>query len=107
MRGRDLKTAINDADRGLVVADLGGGVIKQRVARPGAGKSGGFRVIIVLRAGDRAFFVHGFAKSNRSNIREDELTAFKLLAAQLLAYGDSALAAALKAGALMEITGDG
>jgi len=50
LRARDLKTAIDDADRGLVVADLGGGVIKQRVACPGAGKSGGFRVIIVLRA---------------------------------------------------------
>jgi hypothetical protein len=31
--------AIQDAERGLIAADLGGGVIKQRIARPGQGKS--------------------------------------------------------------------
>ena len=34
--------AVGDADRGLIAADLGGGVIKQRIARPGRGKSGAF-----------------------------------------------------------------
>ncbi|RAR56731.1 RelE toxin of RelEB toxin-antitoxin system [Onishia taeanensis] len=36
-----LRDAIRRADQGLIDADLGGGVIKQRVARPGQGKSGG------------------------------------------------------------------
>lgn len=60
--------AIQDAERGLISADLGGGVIKQRIARPGEGKSGGFRTLIVFRANARAFFVHGFAKNETDNI---------------------------------------
>jgi hypothetical protein len=101
-----LRAAIVDAERGLVNADLGGGVIKQRVARPGEGKSGGFRTIILLQAGARAFFVHGFAKRDQGNIRDDELAAFRMLAAQLLTYSDAEIAAALEAGALKEVTGD-
>ena len=56
---------IRDAERGLIAADLGSGVIKQRIARPGEGKSGGFRTLIVFRTGARAFFIHGFAKNER------------------------------------------
>lgn len=101
-----LKKAMEDVERGLVDADLGGGVLKQRIARQGAGKSGGFRAIVFFRNGERAFFVHGFAKSDQGNIRNDELAAFKMLAAQMLAYRDETLSAALRAGALMEIHGD-
>ena len=53
-------------------------------SRGQGGKSGGFRTIILFRAGARAFFVHGFAKSGQDNIRDDELAAFKMLAAELL-----------------------
>ena len=102
-----LRQAIDAAKRGLVDADLGGGVIKQRVARQGGGKSGGFRTIVLFRDGERAFFVHGFAKSDLGNIRADELAAFRMLASHLLAYDDPALAAAVGAGALMEIMSDG
>ena len=49
--------AIERAEQGLIDADLGGGVIKQRVARPGQGKSGGFRTVILYRTTERAFFV--------------------------------------------------
>ncbi len=60
-----LRKAVADAESGLVGADLGGGVIKQRIARPGGGgKSGGFRSIILFRAGSRAFFVYGFPKDD-------------------------------------------
>lgn len=102
-----LRQAIDAAERGLVDADLGGGVIKQRVARQGGGKSGGFRTIVLFRLGERAFFVHGFAKSDLGNIRADELAAFRMLASHLLAYDDAALATAVDAGALMEIMSDG
>lgn len=98
-----LREAIGRAGRGLIDADLGGGVIKQRIAREGAGKSGGFRTIILFRAGERSFFVHGFAKNEQDNIREDELAAFKLLAAQLLALDDAALVTAIAAGVLTEV----
>jgi hypothetical protein len=101
-----LLKAITDAEKGLVDADLGGGVLKQRVARDGGGKSGGFRTIILFRLGERAFFIHCFAKSDRDNIRDDELAAFKLLAAALLAYDDVALATAVAAGVLLEVMGD-
>jgi hypothetical protein len=48
-----LREAAERAEKGLVDAALGGGLIKQRVARTGQGRSGGFRVVIVLRHGDR------------------------------------------------------
>jgi len=98
-----LCAAIADASRGLVDADLGGGVLKQRIARQGGGKSGGFRTIILFRIGERAFFVHGFAKNEQDNIRDDELAAFKLLAAEMLAYNDAALAKAIANGTLTEV----
>jgi hypothetical protein len=95
--------AIANASRGLIDADLGGGVVKQRIARQGGGKSGGFRTIILFRIGERAFFVHGFAKNEQDNIRDDELAAFKLLAAEMLAYDDEALARAIGNGTLTEV----
>ena len=60
--------AVNDAEIGNIDAEYGGGVIKQRVARPNKGKSGGYRTIILFRRGDRAFFVYAFPKSGRDNI---------------------------------------
>ncbi len=100
----DLCQAINSAAQGLVDADLGGGVIKQRIARKGGGKSGGFRTIILFKAGERAFFVRGFAKNELDNIRDDELAALKLLAAHMLGFDDAALALALATRILTEVT---
>jgi hypothetical protein len=70
---------------------------KQRVARQGGGKSGGFRTIILFRLHERAFFVHGFAKNEQDNIRDDEL------AAEMMAYADEALAWAIANGTLTEV----
>ena len=98
--------AVDAASRGLIDADLGGGVIKQRIARPGEGKSGGFRTIILFRIRERAFFVHGFAKNERDNIRDDELAAFRMLAALMIAYDDDALAKAIENGTLTEVMCD-
>ncbi|OYV32781.1 MAG: addiction module toxin RelE [Rhodospirillales bacterium 20-64-7] len=101
-----LREAIERAEKGLIDADLGGGVIKQRIARAGSGKSGGFRTIILFRTETRAFFVHGFAKNEQDNIREDELAAFRMLAEVMLAYDDEALTEAMANGTLTEVTGD-
>jgi len=98
--------AVRNASRGLIDADLGGGVIKQRIARSGGGKSGGFRTIILFRIGARAFFVHGFAKNERDNIDGHELAAFKLLAAHVLAYDEAALVKAIAAGVFVEVKCD-
>jgi hypothetical protein len=100
---RELCYAILEIEQGLVDADLGGGVIKQRIARRGGGKSGGFRALILFKAGERAFFVHGFAKSDRDNIQDDELAALKTLAGELLSYDNAALANCIAAGALTEV----
>jgi hypothetical protein len=99
-----LRKTIDDAERGLIDAKLAGGVIKQRVARPGKGKSGGFRVIILYKAHALAFFVHGFAKKDRDNIAADELTALKLLASQMLSFDDQAIAKAVESGTLIEVS---
>ncbi len=98
--------AVADAERGLIDADLGGGVIKQRIARRGGGKSGGFRTVILYRRGTRAFFVYGFAKSERANVSQDELAALKELASEMLAYDDAKIAKAIESGPLIEVTCD-
>ncbi len=78
-------------------------MIKQRLAREGQGKSGGFRSILLLRRGSKPFFVYGFAKSDRDNIRRDELKAFRKLAGEMLTLDDKALVAAMRNGTIMEI----
>lgn len=88
-------------------ADLGGGVYKQRIARAGAGKSGGFRTIIVFRVGRHSFFVHGFAKNDKANVSAVELRALKLLASTLLGLDAGALSVAVAAGELIEVKTDG
>ena len=93
-------TAVSD---GQWDADLGGGVFKQRVARAGGGKSGGFRTIIVFRAGGHSFFVFGFAKSEKANVSAKELGALKKLARELLGLDAKTLAATSAAGELVEI----
>ena len=77
--------------------------MKQRIARQGAGKSGGFRTVILFRLHEKAFFVHGFAKNEQDNIRDNELAALKLLATEMMAYDDEALARATANGTLMEV----
>jgi hypothetical protein len=96
--------AVADAERGLIDVDLGGGVIKQRIARRGSGKSGGFRTVIIYRRSTRAFFVYGFAKSDRANVSQDELAALKELASKMLRYDDSEITQAIESGRLIEVT---
>ena len=101
-----LREAVARAEKGLIDADLGGSVIKQRVARPGQGKSGGYRTIILFRQGERAFFVYGFSKSARDNIDESDEQGFKTLAKALLAATDEALAKLVRAGKYLEVECD-
>ena len=99
--------AIQRAGKGLIDADLGGDVIKQRIARKGQGKSRGFRSIMLFRRGRLAFFVYGFAKSGRQNLRRDELMAFRALADEMLVLDESALDAALANGTIIEAIRNG
>ena len=98
--------AVRRAREGLIDADLRGGVIKQRIARKGGGRFGGFRTIVLFRRGALAFFVYGFAKSDRENLRRDELATYRLLAAEYLMLDGAALAAAQALGAIVEVKCD-
>lgn len=98
---------VGRASRGLVDADLGGGVIKQRIARKGEGRSGGFRAILLFRREARAVFVHGFAKKDIANIDQNELAALRKLAKLILNYSAAEVARALESDALTEVKCDG
>ena len=78
-------------------------MIKQRIARSGAGKSGGFRAIVLFRTESRAVFVYGFEKSAQDNIEDDELREFRRLAGKLLSYSDAEIRAAIEADVLIEV----
>jgi hypothetical protein len=95
-----------EAERGLIDADYGDGVIKQRIARPNEGKSGGYRSIILYRRGDRSIFVFGIAKSDQDNIDESDERDFKQLAAVLLAVTDAELDELVEGGAYIEVKCD-
>ena len=107
MEDAALRDAVRRAGRGLIDADLGGGVIKQRIARRGQGRSGGFRAIVLFRRGERAFFVYGFAKNDHENLRRDELKAFRMLAGEMLELDEAGLGAALANGTIIEVNRDG
>ncbi|MBB4844273.1 hypothetical protein HNP55_002809 [Paucibacter oligotrophus] len=98
-----LCAAVREMLDGLFDADLGGGLFKKRVARPGQGKSSGFRTLVATNKGDRWVFVYGFAKNERSNIDKDEEAALKAMAAHLLSLTGPALAKAEQAGELIEV----
>jgi hypothetical protein len=98
-----LREAVQRADSGLVDADLGGGVVKQRVARPGKGKSGGYRTLILFRQGDRAIFAFGFAKSAQANISKADLALLKDAAAEALEWSGDELDRLVASGTLVEI----
>ena len=99
----DLLEAIERAELGLVDADLGSGLIKQRVARKGKGRSGGYRMIVAYRSGERAVFLYAFAKSDRENLTINELQDFREVGMKLLNAPSKETAAALDDGALEEI----
>ena len=106
LSAKALVEAAADVARGNFDADLGAGVFKQRVARQGGGKSGGFRTFLFFKAGRHTFFAYGFAKSERANVSEKELKALKKLANELLSYSAAQIAAAKKAGELIELVDD-
>ena len=97
-----LLEAVARAERGLIDADLGGGVIKQRIARPGQGRSKGYRAIIFFRRGAGALFVYGFSRSQRANVSDDEEQQFKEAAKIVLSLTENALAVRLKRGDFVE-----
>jgi hypothetical protein len=101
-----LREAIAQAERGLVDADLGGGLIKLRLARPGQGKRGGYRMLIAFRSKLRAVFLFGFVKSELDNIDDDQLATLRETAALWLASNAQKIERAITDGLLIEVRDD-
>ncbi len=98
--------AVERAERGQIDADLGAGLIKQRVARPGAGKSAGFRTLVFFRAETRAVFAFGFAKSDMANLDDAEEAYLKKAAKLVLGFADAQMDAEVAAGRMFEVNCD-
>jgi hypothetical protein len=108
MRKTDLTNAalcdaVAEMSEGLIDADLGGGVVKKRMALPGRGKSGGARTLLATNKGNRWFFVFGFEKNDRANINPQDVEALQVLAHELLARTGTQLDLAVQTNALEEI----
>lgn len=101
-----LVAAIDQANLGLIDADLGSGLIKQRVAREGGGKSGGYRTLVFFRHEERAIFVFGFAKSGKANLNAIELRAYRQAAKIVLALTQAQIEREVRAERLFEVKDD-
>ncbi len=98
-----LAAAVQEAEKGLNDGELGGSLIKKRVARAGEGKRGGYRTIIVYRMETRAVFVYGFPKNAKANLSAIELEGYQKLAQILLSLTEAGIAKAMNEGELEEV----
>jgi len=98
-----LHQAVIEMTQGLIDGNLGGGVMKERVALPGRGKRSGARTIVAPRLKERGFFLYGFAKNERSTIDKDELRVFQEMAQELLSFGDQQIGKTLSSKEIFEV----
>lgn len=99
-----LCAAVREMERGLFDADLGGHLYKQRVARPGGGKRGGYRTMVSAVLGGQYVFLYGFAKSGVSNISDQEERVLRFTGAEILKLDPESRGKALEAKELLEVT---
>lgn len=102
----DILYATQEMVQGLIDANLGGHLVKKRVALRGRGKSAGARTIVATKFEQRWIFLFGFEKNQRSNIDASELKVLQELAASLLSLDQTAVAVAISAGQLFHLQGD-
>jgi len=85
---KQLIYAASEIEKGLFEGDLGGGVLKKRLAAHGRGKSSSFRSIVAFRCDDRIIFMYGYPKNtvkrSGKEIEDNELREFKEFAKVLL-----------------------
>ena len=98
--------AVVEMKQGLIDADLGGGIVKKRLALPGRGKSGGARTLVATNRGNRWIFLFGFEKNDRANVTTKELEALQKIASDLLKLTPKDLDALVAQGELKEICHD-
>lgn len=104
---RSLVELVDRAERGIVDADLGNGLLKLRLARAKQGRSGGYRVIVVFRAGDRAFCIYGYAKSEKADLAPDEVLEYRKYAVDFLSLNEGQISRLMADGKLVEIVENG
>jgi hypothetical protein len=98
--------AVSEMANGLVDAELGGNVVKKRVALPGQGKRSGARTIVATKLAERWFFLYGFSKNERANIDQEELKALQELATTYLSLDDKQIELFIHGGKITEINDD-
>ncbi len=101
---KKLHQAILEIDQGLVDAELGSGLIKKRIAKPGFGKSSSYRTIIATNRNDKWFFIYGFSKNEQENITGKEFESIKHYSSFLLEINNTEITAMLKQEKLLEIS---
>lgn len=99
--------AVREMLRGLIDAELGGGVVKKRVGPAGRGKRGGARTLVVTNKDDLWFFVFGFKKNERADISVKEKEALLMIAQDLLSLTGMELDAEVEDESLEEICHEG
>ncbi len=103
MSDDDLKQAISEIEKGLIDANLGGNVYKQRIGVHGKGKRGSHRIIILMKIQDKAIFAHGFSKGKKGNIKPNELEGFKVMAEAFLGLSDEQITMLVDEQKLIEV----
>ncbi len=101
---KTLVTAINEMVVGLYEANLGGHIYKKRIPLGHRGKSGGARTIVAFKMQDKAIFIYGFSKGEKSNITKKEEEGLKELAKAYFNYNEHQINKAIKEGVLIEVT---
>lgn len=99
----DLLIALTEVQDGNFEASLGGHIYKKRIKFKGQGKSGSGRTIICYKKGNRAIFIHGFTKNQKSNLSKKELSIFKELSRILLNFSTKEMLIAITNGDIIEV----
>ena len=92
----ELSAAIRQVIQGQA-DNLGGGVFKKRLGK------NQYRSLILAKGGRYWVYAYLFAKQDRANIDDDELTAFRALAGLYARKTDTDIARELQFGELVEI----
>ena len=103
MTDKILATAVNEMANGLYEASLGGHIYKKRLPLGHKGKSGGARTIAAFKVNDKAIFIYGFSKGDKSNITKKEEDGLKDLAKVYFGYNEDQINMAIKSGVLIEV----
>ena len=98
-----LVETVQSIESGLVDADYGGGLIKQRIARAGGGKSGGYRSAVAFRSENRSIFLFAFPKSDQENLTNVEKREYKKAAVFYLGMTEKQIQKAIDNGVLIEV----